>query len=68
MNMMNIICIAAALLSIDLVYKIAWLLISARITAKAREKQLDQLIIYIVKKIGQLKKLEPPTKGDNSND
>lgn len=67
MNIMNIICIALSLLSIDLVYKIAWLLISARITAKTREKQIDQLILYVVKKIGQLKKPETPTRGDNNN-
>lgn len=67
MNIMNIIRIVLSLLTIDLVYKIAWLLISARITAKAREKQLDQLIIYIIRKIGQLKKPETPTKGENND-
>lgn len=67
MNIMNIICIAMALLTIDLVYKIAWLLISAKITAKAREKQLDQLILYVVKKISQLKKPETPTKGETND-
>lgn len=67
MNIMNIICIALSLLTIDLVYKIAWLMISAKITAKAREKQIDQLIIYIVKKIGQLKKPEAPMKGETND-
>lgn len=54
MNTVQIIVLLFAIAFIQLLYNIAWKVVEICLTMKAREKQLDALILTISKKIKNL--------------